>query len=548
MKLSSLLRNLEGPAGPIPVDTRPDPDPEISGICPRSGAAFPGCLFVAVPGFAADGHDFADEAVRRGAVAVLAERPLDIDAPVVRVPSTRATLGPLAARFRGDPSRSLTLVGITGTNGKTTVALLVESIFAAAGHRAGMIGTIDRHYAGRSLPSPTTTPESDELQTLLAEMRDAGVTHVAMEVSSHAVDLHRIDGCAFDVGVFTNLTRDHLDHHGTMDAYWACKRRFFVEHLPRSPKGSVAAAVVNGDDPRGRALLAENPPIRCFAVGQSDTDMVRTLVFRADLSGMDGELLLAVSGPEGGPPGPAIRIPFRTRLIGAHNLENIRCAAGAGLALGLSPEIIRDGVAALSAVPGRLEPVPDRFGRFAFVDYAHTPDALEHALASLRPLTNGRLLCVFGCGGDRDRTKRPLMGEAAGRLADGVVLTSDNPRTESPEAILADILAGLERIGRPVRRIDDPGASDPNSDPDPDAVAALAGCSGKGAKGGIVVEPDRRRAIRLAVAAARPGDAVLIAGKGHETYQIVGRDRRPFDDRAEARAALDRFVPGGGGR
>jgi UDP-N-acetylmuramyl-tripeptide synthetase len=442
--------------------------------------------------------------------------------PTVTVPDTRAALGPLAARFYGDPSRSLVLVGVTGTNGKTTVTLLLESILNAAGYQPGVIGTIDCHFAGRRLPSPVTTPEAPDLQRMLSEMRAAGVTHAVMEVSSHAVDLRRIDGCAFDVGVFTNLTQDHLDYHGTLDAYWACKRRFFTDHLARGAKQN-AAMVVNGDDARGRSLANENLPIRRFVVGQSRDDMIRTDVFRADLTGAAGELVLGDA-----------RIPFRTRLIGAHNLENIRCAAGAGLALGLAPEVIRDGVAALTAVPGRLEPVRDSAGRFVFVDYAHTPDALEHALSALRPLTRGRLICVFGCGGDRDRTKRPLMAEAAGRGADVAVVTSDNPRTEDPDAIIEDIRPGLERAGVPYL------PADALADPD---EAGHQPPGGNRRAVGYGVEPDRRRAIFLAVAAARPGDAVLIAGKGHETYQIVGRERRSFDDREVARSALATAVP-----
>jgi UDP-N-acetylmuramyl-tripeptide synthetase len=515
MRLSELARGLAGPGGPIPAAGPAGGDPDILGFCYRAQDATPGTLFAAVPGFAADGHDFADEAVRRGASALLVQRPVGLSVPTVTVPDTRAALGPVAARFYGEPSRSLVLAGVTGTNGKTTVTLLLESILNAAGYRPGVIGTIDCHFAGRRLPSPVTTPEAPDLQRMLAEMRAAGVTHAVMEVSSHAVDLRRIDGCAFDVGVFTNLTQDHLDYHGDMESYWACKRRFFTEHLPRGPKRTTAAMVVNGDDARGRALAEENLPLRRFIVGQSPGDMIRTDVFRADLTGAAGELVF-----------PDARIPFRTRLIGAHNLENIRCAAGAGFAMGLAPDVVRDGVAALTAVPGRLEPVRDSAGRFIFVDYAHTPDALAHALSALRPLTDGRLICVFGCGGDRDRTKRPLMGEAAGRGADAVVVTSDNPRSEPPEAILEDIRPGLTGAGIP--EIDGADVAE---------VEPGAGNEGRRAAGFAVVA-DRRRAIRMAVAAARPGDAVLIAGKGHETHQIVGRERRPFDDREEARAAL----------
>jgi UDP-N-acetylmuramyl-tripeptide synthetase len=520
MKFSELLRGLsaefEGEAAA---------DPDIADVCYRAQAATPGALFVAVPGFAADGHDFAAEAVRRGAAALVVQRPVGLGVPAAVVPDARAALGPLAARFFGDPGRELVLVGVTGTNGKTTVTLLVESILATAGLRAGVIGTIDCHFDGRRRPSPVTTPEAPDLQRMLAEMRDAGVTHAVMEVSSHAVDLGRIAGCPFDVGVFTNLTQDHLDYHGTMEAYWSCKRRFFTDFLARGPKPDPAA-VINGDDPRGRALLNENPPVRCFPVGQSPTDMVRTDVFQADLRGVAGELVLAADGTDDGRGPAAVRIPFRSPLIGDHNLENIRCAAGVGCALGLPAAVIRDGLAALRAVPGRLEPVRDAAGRFVFVDYAHTPDALDHALGALRPLTPGRLICVFGCGGDRDRGKRPRMGAAAGRGADVVVVTSDNPRAEAPEAIIADIRPGLDGLGLSVRTADAPL----------DGAAA----------GTYRVEPDRRRAIGLAVAMARPGDAVLIAGKGHETHQIIGRDRRPFDDREAARDALAAVGPGTG--
>ena len=509
MKFSELLRGLSPEFhGPAPAD------PEIVDLCYRAQAVTPGALFVAVPGFSADGHDFAAEAVRRGAVALVVQRPVGLDVPAAVVPDTRAALGPLAACFFGHPGRDLVLVGVTGTNGKTTVTLLVESILTTAGLRTGVIGTIDCHFGGQRRPSPVTTPEAPDLQRMLAEMRDAGVTHAVMEVSSHAVDLKRIGGCPFDVGVFTNLTQDHLDYHGTMEAYWSCKRRFFTHYLAHSPKPNPAA-VINGDDPRGRALLNENPPVRCFPVGQSPADMVRTDVFQADLSGVSGELVFA-AGPQAGK--TEVRIPFRSALIGDHNVENIRCAAGVGWALGIPAAVVRDGLAALRAVPGRLEPVRDALGRFVFVDYAHTPDALDHALAALRPLTPGRLICVFGCGGDRDRAKRPLMGAAAGRGADRVVVTSDNPRTEAPEAIIADIQPGLDGLGLRGRSAAAAGESD--------------------AAGIYLIEPDRRRAIGLAVALARPGDAVFIAGKGHETYQIVGQDRRAFDDREVARDAL----------
>ena len=479
-------------------------DPEIGSIHYRAQQVQPQGLFVAVCGLTADGHDFIAQALDRGAAAIVVQRPTTAPVPVIQVKNTRLALAALSARFYGNPSESMTMIGITGTNGKTTTAYLVEGILAAAGFRPGVIGTIATRFAGKSHPNPMTTPESLDLQRILAEMRTAGVTHVVMEVSSHAIDLHRIHGCRIHLAVLTNLTQDHLDYHGTMAQYRACKKRLFTDHL--APRTNQTAAVVNVDDPLGAELAREltRPLVRVGIHAPADLcpEQVdyRSTATRA-----------AIRSPAG-------PMDIVSSLIGRHNMENILCAAGVGFALGLSLAVIQDGIASVTRVPGRLEPVENNTGRFVTVDFAHTPDALAHALKVLKELAEGRLICVFGCGGDRDRTKRPLMGEIAGHQADLAIVTSDNPRSEPPMAIIADICQGMETTRS--RRLSpqdlDTGTNWP----------------------GHVVEPDRRTAITLAVAASQPGDTLLIAGKGHETYQIVGDARLDFDDRVEARRAL----------
>jgi len=486
----------------------PEVDPEISSIHYRAQEVRPGGLFVAIAGLKADGHDYIDEALRRGAAAVVAERPVRCDAVVIHAQNSRKALAEIAGRFYGQPSHALCLIGITGTNGKTTTAYLIESILNAAGIATGVIGTINYRYAGLQFDNPVTTPESLDLQRILAEMRDRGVSHVVLEVSSHAVDLHRIHGCEFDIGVFTNITQDHLDYHGDMQRYWQCKKRFFSEYLGRGPKHAKAAAVVCTDHRAGRELL-EIPAIRAIAVGHDKTCAVRPSQVRADLSGLAAEISL---------PAGAVRI--RSALAGAHNLENILCAAGVGSVLGIDAEKIRLGIERLRRVPGRLERVDAGSDRFVYVDYAHTPDALENVLTALRTISQNRIVCIFGCGGDRDRGKRPLMGEIAGRLCDLAIITSDNPRSEDPLAIIAQIENGIRRTSSA-----ELSAAEIRTGPGP-------------IRKGYVAEPDRRKAIRLAVSISRPGDIILIAGKGHETYQIVGSRKHPFDDCVEARWAL----------
>jgi len=481
-------------------------DPEIEAICYDSRNVAPGSLFVAIDGLAVDGHRFIPDALARGAAAVICNQPVEADVPVVRVKDSRAALAQLACRFHGDPSREMTLVGVTGTNGKTTVTYLLEAILKQAGMRPGVVGTINYRYADKVCDNPVTTPESLELQAILRQMAAADVTHAVMEVSSHALDLHRVDGCRFDLAVFTNLTQDHLDHHGDMESYWACKRRLFIDYLKPVDDRYPLRAAVNTDDPRGAELAGSMGPAALRTAAYGDGNVVPLGVIR-DLDGIRG----SIATPQG-------EVPFDSPLVGDFNLENILSAAGAALALGVPPASIGAGIDAATCVPGRLERIPHKTGCTVFVDYAHTPDALENAITALRALTSARIITVFGCGGDRDTGKRPLMGEIAARCSDLAVVTSDNPRSEDPLAIIAQVEPGVRQAGN--RKI---------------SLADL----GNGWQGpAYLVEPDRRAAIETAIRSAESGDAVLIAGKGHETYQILASETIHFDDREAARQVL----------
>ena len=497
MKLSALLDS----AG-IPWDPSGNPaqDPDIRGLHYRAQDVAPGDLFVAVKGFAADGHDYIPQALDNGAVAVLCER-MERDAAVmVPVTNSRKGLAAVSAAFYGHPSRQLTLVGITGTNGKTTTSYLIEGMLAKAGVRVGVIGTINYRFNGRTFDNPVTTPESLDLQRILAEMQADGVTHVVMEVSSHALDLYRVYGCAFDIGVFTNFTQDHLDYHKDMEAYWDCKQRLFTELLPAAAQyHKTPRAVINGDDPRCRKLSG-GLALPCLTTGQNGPHPVVARQSRFNLEG----ILAQIETPKGA-------LEIQSPLVGRHNLENILNAVGVGVSLDLPLETITAGVKALTHVPGRLERVPNNLGLYVYVDYAHTPDALENALLALRSLTTDRILCVFGCGGDRDRNKRPQMGAIAARLSDLTLVTSDNPRTEPPDQIIAEIEIGVRKMIR--RRFSGK-----------DVTRGLN-------ENGYLIEPDRRAAIALSIRVSKPGDTVLIAGKGHEPYQIIGTEKTAFDDR-----------------
>jgi len=495
MRLSQLLETA-GAALP------PDSDPEVSRVTSDSRTVAPGTAFFAVRGSRQDGHDFAGEAARRGAAAVVAEREVACPpAPLARVTDARRALALAAARLEGNPGEALALAGVTGTNGKTTVAWLLDACLRQAGVPSGLVGTVTYRWPGGERPAPHTTPDAVTLQALLAEMRRAGARAVVLEVSSHALDQERVAGLPFRVAGFTNLTRDHLDYHGDLERYFQAKRRLFAEGL--APGG---VAVVNGDDPFGARLHREltGAGRTAWRFGDAAGAEIRAHEVRMGLDGIEASLET-----------PAGMLALRSPLVGAHNLENLLLAAGMALGLGLSPAAVAAALAASSGAPGRLERI-EAGGVTAFVDYAHTDDALQRVTEALRRLGPNRLIVVFGCGGDRDRGKRPIMGEVAGRAADLAVVTSDNPRSEEPLSIIGEILPGLERAG--ARRLQETEA--------------------RGGASGYAVVPDRRQAIALAIAAARSGDAVLIAGKGHEDYQITGAERRHFDDREEARRAL----------
>lgn len=488
-------------------EARGDLDQEVSGLTYDSRTARKGQVFFAIPGEKVDGHDYIAAAVKQGATAFVFSRPGNWPpaAATVRVKDGRRAMGLWAAHLFSRPSGALKLVGVTGTNGKTTLTYLIESIFQAAGWEPGVLGTIDYRFRGHSIPSHHTTPESLDVEALLDEMRRSGVGAVAMEVSSHALVQERVRGLDFDVGVFTNLSRDHLDYHRDMDDYFRAKSKLFTDYLKVSQKRDKAA-VIYGDDPRGPELttLARAAGLAVWSYGESAGCDIHPLDVEGDVHGLRGSLQAK---------GQIVK--FSSPLIGAANLQNLMGAVGVGLALGLDAKTISAGIDKLQSVPGRLEKVANELGISVLVDYAHTPDALEKVLGAVRPLTQKRLIAVFGCGGDRDRGKRPLMGEIAARLSDVVVVTSDNPRTEAPEKILADVEAGVRRT----------------------ALERLSEAELKN-KSGYWVEADRRAAIRGALAIAAPGDAVLIAGKGHEDYQILGTTKIHFDDREVARDEL----------
>ncbi|MFO8075486.1 MAG: UDP-N-acetylmuramoyl-L-alanyl-D-glutamate--2,6-diaminopimelate ligase [Actinomycetota bacterium] len=465
---------------------RGDPTTAIRDVTHDSATVGQGALFACRPGQRADGHDFAPAAAAAGAAALLVERWLDVDLPQVAVPSVAAALGPAAALVHGAPSTRLCLLGVTGTNGKTTTAYLLEAILAAAGHRTGLVGTIETRIAGRSVAGVRTTPEAGDLQRLFRRMLGEGVSAAAMEVSSHGLALGRVAGTRFAAVGFTNLSQDHLDFHGDMEAYFAAKAALFDPAY--APVGVVAV-----DDAWGRRLAVE-----------AGIDVVT-------LSARGAEADVTASGVHAGPEGARFTahlqggdVGVRTRLAGDFNVANALLALALAEAAGIDAATAAEGLAALPGVPGRLEPVEAGQPFTVLVDYAHTPEAVASALASLRRASGaGRVIIVLGCGGDRDEDKRPHMGRAAVSGADHAVLTSDNPRSEDPAAILAAMRAGAQRAG-----------------------------------GSFEEVPDRAAAIARAVTLADPGDVVLIAGKGHETVQEIAGVTHPFDDREVAAAAL----------
>jgi UDP-N-acetylmuramoyl-L-alanyl-D-glutamate--2,6-diaminopimelate ligase len=458
---------------------RGDPGVRVSDVAYRSGDVRPGSLFFCVPGTKLDGHDFADVAVSSGAVALVVERFIPANVPQVLVASVRRAMGPIAAAFFGDPAGSMTMVGVTGTNGKTTTTYLLESIFGAAGLAAGLVGTTGARVRGRRVPFERTTPEAPDLHELLAHMRDEGVRAVAMEVSSHGLDQHRVGGVRYSLAVFTNLSQDHLDYHGSMEEYFAAKARLF------SPEMSDRA-LVNADSPHASRLLSSGLPTVTYGVGAASD--FRATDVRASAEGVE----FRVDG-----------VTVRSSLRGRFNVWNCLAAFASARAMDIDALTAAEGIAELEGVPGRVEPVQEGQPFLVLVDYAHTPDGVQNVLSGARPLAEGKLIAVLGCGGDRDRIKRPLMGRAATALADLTVITSDNPRSEDPIEIIREIEPGAREGG-----------------------------------GSYVVEPDRRAAIRLALRHAQGGDVVVIAGKGHETGQEFADRTVPFDDRVVAAEEL----------
>jgi UDP-N-acetylmuramoyl-L-alanyl-D-glutamate--2,6-diaminopimelate ligase len=483
----------------------------------------PGSLFVAIRGAVTDGNRFVDAARKKGAAAIVSEQAPDGSGPWVQVPDARAALALLSAAVLGDPAESLRLVGVTGTNGKTTTTYLIDAALRAAGHAVGLIGTVQYRIGGRLVEASRTTPESSDLQALFRQMVDEGCTDAVMEVSSHSLAQGRVHGCGFQVAVFTNLTRDHLDFHGDMESYFTAKRRLFDTYLRED-----GHAVINADDDRAKALASVSrgkvwtysieaaseagltSAKRAGGLGGAPLAPPSSKTTKADVSAAG--IALSLKGTRFRTRTPRGQFDVETPLIGRFNVENFLAGLTAALALDVDPAVALRGLLTMTGVPGRLERVNAGQDFAVIVDYAHTDDALKNLLETVRELKPRRLVTVFGCGGDRDRTKRPLMGAVASRLSDVVVVTSDNPRSEPPEAIIDEIQRGM-----------------PNG-------------SRRGQRYAIV---DRREAIARALEMAGPGDAVVIAGKGHETYQVL-RDRTvPFDDRQVARELIAGLSPRG---
>ena len=455
-------------------------DIEVTNLAYDNRAVEPGALFFCVPGFTRDGHDYAPEAIARGAVALVVERALDLGVPEIQVASVREAMAPAAAAFYGDPTATLQVTGVTGTNGKTTTAFLIRELLEAAGRRTGLLGTVKSVIGGQEREVQRTTPEAIDLQRTFREMLDAGDRACSIEVSSHALELHRADAVHFAAAIFTNLTQDHLDFHETMEDYFRAKQRLF-ETAP-------GVAVINVDDPYGARLAGtvENPVT--FALDRDAT--YRAVDVETGLTGSRFAMLVEDE-----------RVEVSSPLRGRFNVYNVLGALATAHRLGVDLQTVVAAIENAGQVPGRFEPVDEGQGFAVLVDYAHTPDSLENVLAAARTLTDGRVHVVFGCGGDRDRGKRPLMGEIATRLADRVIVTSDNPRSEDPEAIVAEVL--------------------------------------EGAGNGVRAQVDRRRAIAEAIAGAGAGDVVVIAGKGHEQGQEFTQGHKiPFDDVTVAREAL----------
>jgi len=483
---------------------------EIAALSCDSRRIKPGTLFFALRGAVVDGHRFIPQAVKDGAAAVVLEdiagAPTGI--PWVRVTDGRSAMARMAAAFYGDPTADRPLIGITGTNGKTTTTYLIEAILAAAGRPAAVLGTISYRFGTTTIVASHTTPESTELQAAFRQLADAGAKAFVMEVSSHALEQKRVDGCHFDVGIFSNLTRDHLDYHGSMEQYLHAKQRLFADLLQPTATKPRRYAAINMDDHYG-AQVAERAACPVISYGIDYPGDVRPVEVAITVNGISGTL----KTPKG-------EFSFASKLLGRFNLSNILAAVTAGIAQDLPLAAIKAGIEGHATVPGRLERVDNGFGITCLVDYAHTGDALHNVLTTLKEIATGRIITVFGCGGDRDPGKRPIMGRIAAEISDLAIATSDNPRTEDPLFILEQVRAGIVPLD--IREYA------------PEELAVQATFDEKG----FAMLENRRAAIRLATTLAQPGDIVLLAGKGHEDYQIIGTTKHHFDDREEAAAAF----------
>ncbi len=473
-------------------------DAEISAVAFDSRECSPGTLFFCIPGFTVDGHEFVSEALARGASALVVSRAVEVPAgvTVIVVPDPRYAMGVMSAAFFDNPSDTLKLIGVTGTNGKTSVTYMIDELLRRAGNTTGLLGTIENRIAGDVLTVKRTTPESLDLQFLLSRMKTAGCSDAIMEVSSHAVVLNRIAGAKYRAGIFTNLTQDHLDFHKTMEAYFDAKKKFFADYLDT---GSIA--VINSDDSSGRRIADGIAARTVFYAIDDESADVRATNLKFSAQGMSFTVESNIA--------PAFEI--KSALMGKFNVYNSLAMIAYGLAAGFAPVLIAESLAAIKGVPGRFESVAEGQDFMVIVDYAHTPDGLENVLRAAREICEGRLIAVFGAGGDRDKSKRPLMGAIAAQLADFVIVTSDNPRSEEPDEIIDQIVQGLQEA---LHRVE----------------------PSKRFK--YITETDRFAAIKKAIDNARPGDIILVAGKGHENYQIFKDRTIHFDDREVARGII----------
>jgi UDP-N-acetylmuramoyl-L-alanyl-D-glutamate--2,6-diaminopimelate ligase len=477
---------------------RGDDSVEITDIAYHSQRVKDGSLFVAIKGLKSDGHNFIPEAIEQGARAVILEemgKSIPENIPAVMVSNSRTALAEVSARFFNYPSKSLKLIGVTGTNGKTTTTFLIESLLKESGFNPGVVGTINYRLGEKEMVAMYTTPESLDLQGILSQMKKEGATHAVMEVSSHALDQGRVEGCSFEGVVFTNLTPEHLDYHGDMNGYFKSKERLFTSFL--QPEGF---AVINSDDEWGE-VISRNISMNCLRYGVKRKAEIWTEGVAFSLHGIKGKVYT-----------PAGNLTINSPLVGEINLYNILAAVGVGVALGIPLNLIESAIRKVKKVPGRLEQVNNDRGITILVDYAHTSDALERVLLALRGLSKGKIITVFGCGGDRDKTKRPRMGEISGRYSNLTIITSDNPRSEDPLKIIAEIEEGIRGL---------------------DIPQWTENC-----ERGYLVIPDRREAIATGIRWAKSCDVLLIAGKGHENYQIIKGKKIHFDDREEVMKAL----------